>query len=77
MYSSVLASSVIVIVAVSGLLPPLSISALGLRFYIPELLPDALFFRRFLLGLGFAFATRFLLPCGQLTVILYAYRQNR
>ena len=36
-YFSILASSVIVIAAVPGLLPPLGIPALGFRLQIPEL----------------------------------------
>ena len=67
-FSSVLASSVIVIVSVPGFLPKLGISALGLRFHIPELLSDVFLFRRFLLGL--LFALNLTLPCGQITVVL-------
>lgn len=67
-FSSALASSVIVIAAVSRLLPPRIVSPLGLCLHIPELLSDALFFRRFLLGLHFAIDLP--LPCGQITVVL-------
>ena len=66
--SSVLASSVIVIAAVPGLLPTLGISALGFRLHISELLSDALFFRRFLLGMLLTIDLP--LPCGQITVVL-------
>ena len=70
-YFSILASSVIVIAAVPGLLPPLGILALGFRLQIPELLSDTLSFGRFLLRLGFTFAIDRLLPCGQITIVLF------
>ncbi len=67
-YSSVLASSVIIMAAGSCLLPPCVIPAFGLRLHIPELLSDALLFRRFLLGL--LPSVDLPLPCGQVTVVL-------
>lgn len=67
-FSSALASSVIVIAAGSWLLPPLGIPALVLRVHFPKLLSDALFFGRLLLGL--VLSADLLLPCGQITVIL-------
>ena len=66
--SSVLASSVIVIATVPGLLPTLGIPALGFRLHISELLSDALFFRRCLLGLFLPVDLTLL--CGQVTVVL-------
>ena len=48
---SVLASSIVVIAAVSRFLPPCIVPALGLCVIFPEFLSDALFFRRCLLGL--------------------------
>ena len=42
-YSSVLSSSVIIIAAVPGLLPPFGIPALGLRLHVPELIVNAVF----------------------------------
>ena len=69
-FSSVLASSVIIMSAVLRLLPPLGIPALGLCVIFPELLSDALFFGRFLLRLGFSFAIDLPLPCGEITVVL-------
>lgn len=68
MYSSVLASFVIIMVASAGLLQPCVIPALGFRFHIPELLSNALFFRRSLLGL--LLSVDLPLPCGQITVVL-------
>ena len=44
---SVLASSVIIVATRSGLLPSLSVLSLGLRFHVPELFSDALFFGRY------------------------------
>jgi len=67
-YSSVLASSVIIMAARAGLLQPCVIPALGLRFHIPELLSDALFLRRCRLGL--LPSVDLPLPCGQITVVL-------
>lgn len=67
-YSSVLASSVIIMAARAGLLQPCVIPALGLRFHIPELLSNALFFRRSLLGL--LLSVDLPLPCGHITVVL-------
>ena len=67
-YFSVLASSVIIVAARSGLLPPCVVPALGFCLHIPELLSDALFFRRFLLGLFLALDLP--LPCGQVAVVL-------
>lgn len=46
-YVSVLASSVIFVVAGPCMLPPCVIQALGLRLHIPELFSDALFFGRY------------------------------
>ena len=63
-----LASSVIIVAAGSCLLPPCVIPAFGLRLHIPELLSDALLFRRFLLGL--LPSVDLPLPCGQVTVVL-------
>ena len=70
MFSSVLASSVIIIAAVPGFLPPLGIPALGLCVHLPELLSDTLFLRRFLLGLGISCSADLLLPCSHVTVVL-------
>ena len=67
-YFSVLASSVIIVAAGSCLLPPCVIPAFGLRLHIPELLSDALLFRRCLLGLFLP--VDLTLPCGQVTVVL-------
>ena len=67
-YFSVLASSVIIVAARSGLLPPCVIPALGLRFHIPEFLADALLFRRCLRGPRLALDLP--LPCGQVAVVL-------
>ena len=67
-YFSVLASSVIIVAARSGLLPPCVAPPLGLCLHIPEFLTDALFFRRFLLGLFLALDLP--LPCGQVAVVL-------
>ena len=67
-YFSVLASSVIIVAARSGLLPPCVVPPLGLCLHIPEFLTDALFFRRFLLGLFLALDLP--LPCGQVAVVL-------
>ena len=67
-FSSVLASSVIIVAARSSLLPPCVVPALGFCLHIPELLSDALFFRRFLLGL--LLSVDLLLPCGEITVVL-------
>lgn len=67
-YSSVLASSVIIMAAGSCLLPPCVVPAFGLRLYIPELLSDALLFRRGLLGL--LPSVDLPLPCGQIAVVL-------
>ena len=64
----VLASSVIIVAAKSCLLPPCIIPPLGLRFHVPELLSDALFFRRCLLGL--LPSVDLPLPCGQIAVVL-------
>lgn len=66
--SSFLASSVIVIATVQGLLPTLGIPALGLRLHVPEFLTNALFFRRRLWGL--LLSVDLSLPCGQITVVL-------
>ena len=66
-FSSVLASSVIIVAARAGLLPPCIVPPLGLCLHIPELLADALFFRRCLLGL---LSVNLPLPCGQITVVL-------
>ena len=52
----------------SGFLPSCIVLALGLCLHIPELLSDALLFRRFLLRLLFAIDLP--LPCGQITVVL-------
>ena len=68
MYSSVLASSVIIMAAGSCLLPPCVVPAFGLRLHIPELLSDALLFRRGLLGL--LPSVDLPLPCGQIAVVL-------
>ena len=57
-----------IVAARAGLLPPCVVPALGLRFHIPELLSDALFFRRCLLGLRLSVDLP--LPCGQITVVL-------
>ena len=65
---SVLASSVIIVAARAGLLSTCVVPTLGLCFYIPELLSDALFFRRCLLGLRLSVDLPF--PCGQVTVVL-------
>lgn len=67
-YSSVLASSVIIMAAGSCLLPPCVVPAFGLRLHIPELLSDALLFRRGLLGL--LPSVDLPLPCGQIAVVL-------
>ena len=67
-FSSVLASFVIIMAARPCLLPPGIVPALGFCLHIPELLSDALFFRRFLLGHFFAFDLT--LPCDQITVVL-------
>ena len=67
-YFSVLASSVIIMAAMSGLLPPCVVPAFGLRLHIPELLSDALFFRRRLWGP--LLSVDLSLPCGQITVVL-------
>ena len=53
---------------VPWLLPPLGIPALGLCLHVPELLSDALFFRRCLLGM--LFAVDLPLPFCQITVVL-------
>lgn len=66
--SSVLASSVIIMAAGSCLLPPCVVPAFGLRLHIPELLSDALLFRRGLLGL--LPSVDLPLPCGQIAVVL-------
>ncbi|MBR5717449.1 MAG: hypothetical protein IKX16_00330 [Clostridia bacterium] len=51
-FSSVLASSVIIVAAgVCLLLPPSIVPTLGLCIHFPELLSDALFFNRCLMGL--------------------------
>ena len=50
-YFSVLAFSVNIVAVRACLLPPCVVPAFGLRLHIPELLSDALFFRRRLLGL--------------------------
>ena len=68
MYFSVLASPVIVIAAVQDLLSPRIVPALGLCLHIPELLSDALFFRRHLWGL--LRSVDLSLPCGHITVVL-------
>ncbi len=68
MFSSVLASSVIVISAVLWFLLPFGIPVLGFSFHIPELLSDALFFRRCLLSL--LLSVDLPLPCGQIAVVL-------
>ena len=65
-FSSVLASSVIIVAARSGLLPPCVVPPLGLCLHVPELLSDALFFGRFMLGLFLALDLP--LPCGQVAV---------
>ena len=71
---SVLASSVIIMAARSGLLPPCIVPALGLRLHIPELLSDALFFRRCLRGLLLSVDLPF--PYGQIMgVLLYKGRR--
>ena len=67
-FSSVLASSVIIVTTRSDLLPPCVVPTLGFCLHVPELLSDALFFRRFLLGLFLALDLP--LPCGQVTVVL-------
>ena len=67
-FSSVLASSVIIVAARAGLLPPCIVPPLGLCLHILELLSDALFFRRRLLGL--LLSVDLLLPCGEITVVL-------
>ena len=67
-YSSVLASSVIIMATGSCLLPPCVVPAFGLRLHIPELLSDALLFRRGLLGL--LPSVDLPLPCGQIAVVL-------
>lgn len=68
-YFSVLASSVIIVAARACLLPPCVVPAFDLRLHIPELLSDALFFRRRLLGL--LLSVDLLLPCGKITVVLF------
>ena len=68
MYFSVLASSVIIMGVRAGLLPPGVVPSLGLRIHFPELLSDALFFRRCLLGL--LPSVDLPLPCGEITVVL-------
>ena len=68
-YFSVLASSVIVIAAVPGLLPPCVVSSLGLCLHLPELRSDTLLFRRGLLGPRLSVDLP--LPCGQITVVLF------
>ena len=65
---SVLASSVIIVAAGAGLLPPCVVPALGLCLHIPELLAYALLFRRRLRGL--LPSVDLPLPCGQITVVL-------
>ena len=50
------------------LLSPRVVPALGLRFHIPKLLSDALFFRRCLLEL--LPSVDLPLPCGQIAVVL-------
>lgn len=67
-YFSVLASSVIIMAAMSGLLPPLGIPALGFRLHITELLSDTLFFRRRLRWM--LLSVDLPLPCGEITVVL-------
>lgn len=52
----------------SCLLPPCVVPAFGLRLHIPELLSDALLFRRGLLGL--LPSVDLPLPCGQIAVVL-------
>ena len=63
-----LASSVIIVAARAGLLPPCIVPALGLRIHFPELLSDALFFGQCLLRLRLSVDLP--LPCGQITVVL-------
>ena len=67
-FSSVLASSIIIVAARSGFLPPCIVPALGRRLHIPELLSNTLFFRRFMLGL--LRSVDLPLPCGEITVVL-------